>query len=764
MRKRQTANNAMACHSGVESKIASNGYRQVWSPQTRSAVFFLLLHCCISFTEKLPIFVESFSGSTSHGHQQIHHKSASILDLRSSKTSLPKIQRQHRSLLKSTTTNQGSGILDEEFQVRKKNAISLLKENKSRKSFLDIRELVTLAEKYAQNQEYDAQTAAQEVDQILQTFTSRMFAPPYRENGARNRIMLGMDAITLQLSSKLPPPYNTVPKIVFVNALRALTGLNEVQQPQSASSSSLSADSSYSAFRILQRLVTGVGIRRKNIQSQRYRNDSLKEQDFNMVLNSFSSTGQMDMAHKIVALQERTEHAPPLSPVAYSILLKGYGRLGDLQNVDMIMKHAKADGIVPDTVMLNSLVDAYVNCDAIEKAQAVFHHMTDNAMEECKIDCDTVYWVENGGAAAAKANRRTYNTMLKGLAKRGLLDDCLSLSRKMEQSRLWDDITTNTLVHAAVVKRDFSLAETLLKKYTSANNGPDNWRRGRHPNVEAYTELLDGYSKFGELNKAIQVMQTMKNRGVVPNEYTYTCLVAALARHGRVEEAKKMMKYMENVANVKPNVVTYNAFISALVSTDQKSLPAYNPSRVGLSDEKVDDALGTFYEMMRSGVRPNDVTISTLVTAFGDCRPNSRVKEAKSLVARLEKNGLFNPAKNDRVATALIQSCGSGNDVLGAIDCFRKLQNPSLVAVNSVLHACVRCNEVQIALKTFRRLFHHDSNPSSSQLEPDLITYTVLICGLLKQNTMECSKEAHTLYLEMKKIRSLHPDNAMVDQ
>lgn len=153
------------------------------------------------------------------------------------------------------------------------------------------------------------------------------------------------------------------------------------------------------------------------------------------------------------------------------------------------------------------------------------------------------------------ANIRTYNIMLKGYVKDENMNQALKLSKKMKESNLWDDITTNTLVSVAVATHEFDLAESILTNYTNhmeddkvvgAGKGPgtspSNGKKKKrtkntackqnqqHPNVEAYTELLDGYVKANNLNKALYILKTMRERGVNPNEYTYTCMIGAWAK------------------------------------------------------------------------------------------------------------------------------------------------------------------------------------------------------------------------------------------
>merc|ERR1712232_559960 len=84
-----------------------------------------------------------------------------------------------------------------------------------------------------------------------------------------------------------------------------------------------------------------------------------------------------------------------------------------------------------------------------------------------------------------------------------------------------------------------------------------------HPNIEAYTALLNGYAKAGKLNEAFVTLKNMKSINVFPNEHTYTCLISALVKERRVEDATKFLEMME-ASNAKPTTITYNSYLSAL--------------------------------------------------------------------------------------------------------------------------------------------------------------------------------------------------------
>lgn len=637
----------------------------------------------------------------------------------------------------STTNDEmggaSSSVFLSEIKQMRGTAKMLLRKNDSRGALKTLAGMIESMENVTELDCQDKRILCEVVDNALEAFFNYAFAPPYRGSFSIQRVALGVKAMQLQLSSRtLQFPYDTIPKRTWLSALKALTDVKEVKHHDVADTILQNTDL---AYRVLQRLVTGIGVR--HAKSQRLRID---ENEFNMVLNAYSNLGRMDMAHRIVALQERTKHAPPLSPVAYSILLKGYGNLRDFQNVEMILAHAKASGVNPDTVMLNSLIDAYVNCNGMDKAQQVFDMMNNNS----NVSEFSEYRSLFAGESCPRPNQRTYNTILKGLANQGMLKESIELSREIEAKRMWDDVTTNTLVQAAVMADDFSLAENILKDHTAVKPNPVT---GQHPNVEAYTNLLDGYAKAGELDNARETMKVMKERGVEPNEITFTCMISGLARHKKIEQAKQMIAYMRSVS-LKPSAVTYNSFISGLVADGHCGDPEQ-------FDRYVDEAIAVLRQMLREGIKPNAVTISVMVDAFGRCeRP--RVVEAKSLVSKLEAQGIIS-SHSPKIATSLVQLYGVVKDLKGAVESFRSIQTPDTAAVNAFIAACSRCDKDKLAIDTFGHYFRSDTH----RLQPDVISYSIMITAVLN-NSIEGSSRARKLYEEMRR-RRIVLDNALVD-
>ncbi len=555
-----------------------------------------------------------------------------------------------------------------------------------------------------------------EIDSSIQEFLILAFTTPTAHD--HRRVIIGIDVLNMQLSkTSLVSPYNTIPRRVLLSAIAAISTLqNEVIDYTSSYSQEQLSYHSYVAisYRLLQRLISHVGVRGQP-------NYFTSEKEFNQVLHAHCKIGHMVSAERIIKLKERTIQQSPISLVTFSILLKGYGQIRDLRSVEHTI--LRTTGITLDTIMINTIIDAYINCNAIEPAEAFFSKIKNENLP---------------------INRRTYNTYLKGLAKQGELGKAQQLAYDMKQRRLWDSVTTNTLVHASIVAGNLTYAEEILDKETMRS---DKYKY-EHPNVEAYTELLDTYSKSNHLDQALSVLQTMQRRNVEPNEVTYTCLMGGLGRSHRIDLAQKILTYMESRGQ-RPTTKMYNALFSGL----------FNETITQAIDGRVDDGMKLLIDMKQSNVRPNSVTVSIFVDALGRCSV-SRVVEAQLLVDKLTRSGCVSECDN-RVLTSLLRVYGREGNFQQVTRTFQKVKRPDTVAINAYIDACCRCGREKTAIDAFE--FHFHNAKKGLQRRPDVVTYAVLIGSILKRSTPESLRQARLLYADMKNNRNISPDNGLVD-
>lgn len=146
---------------------------------------------------------------------------------------------------------------------------------------------------------------------------------------------------------------------------------------------------------------------------------------------------------------------------------------------------------------------------------------------------------------------------------------------------------------------------------------------------------------------------------------------------------------------------------------------------------------------------------------FGNVLTRPRVAEANAIVERFERKGII-PANDARVNTAMVRVYGAARDIKGALEVFRRIEEPDTIAVNAFLDAACRSGEMKIAFDTFDHVFSSKAS-STNELVPDVITFSVLISSQLRLNTVKAAKKAQELYKDMR-LRRIAPDISLVDR
>eukprot|EP00586_Coscinodiscus_wailesii_P007658 CAMPEP_0172523716 /NCGR_PEP_ID=MMETSP1066-20121228/293804_1 /TAXON_ID=671091 /ORGANISM="Coscinodiscus wailesii, Strain CCMP2513" /LENGTH=547 /DNA_ID=CAMNT_0013306803 /DNA_START=1242 /DNA_END=2882 /DNA_ORIENTATION=- len=427
---------------------------------------------------------------------------------------------------------------------------------------------------------------------------------------------------------------------------------------------------------------------------------------------------------------------------------------------------AETRGVAPDVVMLNSLLDALVECRAWNNLEIVWRNVSGARN-------GSIYWKR------VTPNARSYNIILKGLAVRGDIKGAVTLTERMDELNLWDDVTTNTLVRAALAAGEYDMAESVLGERTSYAI-----ERKQHPNVGGYTDLVDAYARGDDLEKALETLRVMTRRGVRPNDVTFTCVIAALARRGRVDEAERMLRYMKS-AGVMPSRVTYNAFLNGLLLLGEYSTEDGGVDQNGGEeyfkdyDFRVDRALSILSDMISHNVYPDATTVTTLIEGLTRAEP-TRTNDIPLILETVTKNAEtanyvspLSPVHSQKIATALIRAYASVDDFENVQLTFRNLENKDVIAFNAYLDACVKMGRIADALDTFGNHVggvvvakKKDSTTRKTigrRLRPDVISYTVMMRAMVRGNKGSAARRMRLLYQEMREVWGIMPDITLVD-
>ncbi|KAF9595395.1 hypothetical protein IFM89_000313 [Coptis chinensis] len=189
-----------------------------------------------------------------------------------------------------------------------------------------------------------------------------------------------------------------------------------------------------------------------------------------------------------------------INVISTNALIKSLGVLGMVEELLLVWRRMKENGIQPSLFMYNFLMDGFVNSMFVESAEKVFE-----AMESGKVLPDVSCYLEEN------------------------LDSCLRLFNEMEEKELEILSHAYSLVISGLCKagksvEGFSVFEGMVRK-------------GVKPNVAIYTALMDSYANNGNGDEAMKLFQRMKDEGFKPDEVTYGVIVNSLCKTGKLDNA-----------------------------------------------------------------------------------------------------------------------------------------------------------------------------------------------------------------------------------
>ena len=202
--------------------------------------------------------------------------------------------------------------------------------------------------------------------------------------------------------------------------------------------------------------------------------------------------------------------------------------------------------------------------------------------------------------------------------------------------------------------------------------------------------------------------------------------------------------------------------------------------------ERAENSVAVLAHMIRAGIRPNSLTASSIVRMYGRCLPTPLLNEATAIIQKLTNVGYLEVGDlrvNTEIIIALGNAASSNHDdaaniLTKATKIFRGIRGPDTVAMNAFLDTCCRCGAVGSALDVFSGLTNEvpmtttatnttaassSSSMSATIIEPNIVTYSVLITSLLSIGSAASAEKARELYTDMKVSWGIKPDRGLVD-
>uniref|UniRef100_A0A0D9XTK8 Uncharacterized protein n=1 Tax=Leersia perrieri TaxID=77586 RepID=A0A0D9XTK8_9ORYZ len=367
---------------------------------------------------------------------------------------------------------------------------------------------------------------------------------------------------------------------------------------------------------------------------------------------------------------------------------------------------AEGDGFVG-----TALVRAYAACGRVADARRVFDGMPDR---------DIVAW----------------GVMLDGILIGPFTIIIIDLSNTIHsycQTRNYEE----ALLHFDVMKRsrvvpDQVILATALS--TCAHTRHLRYGKAIHSYMLVSNTLIDGqlscalinlYASCADMEMAEKLYSRVSEKDLVLS----TAMVYGYAKNGKVEVARSIFNGLPE-----KDVVSWSAMISGYVESN-----------------KPIEALNLFHDMQGNGVRPDEITILSVISA---CANVGALDKARWIHSFVENNGLRKILPIGNALIDMFSKCGSLNL---ALDVFNAMPQKNVVTWTSMITASAMHGDGRSALTLFE-------NMKSEGIQPNEVTFLGLLYACCHAGLVEEGRLLFKIMVQQYRIEpKLEHYGCMVD-
>lgn len=403
----------------------------------------------------------------------------------------------------------------------------------------------------------------------------------------------------------------------------------------------------------------------------------------------------------------------------FNFLLRSFCQKGLLDLAELVFEYINTDGLLLDGPNLNLLVCSLANAGKFNTAKEMLISQAHSSISKGEI-----------------INSIVHNKFLSLLVKRNRVDEAVIFFRDhilRLKSFFLDTCSFNIVIHG--------LCKTgQVDKAFEFFNIMRNF--GCLPDTTSYNSLINGLCKLGDVDGALELFRGFHSQpGLSPDVMTYTTIISGLFKLGRRNEAVHLWDDMLRVG-IKPNVYTFNVLIHGFGQLGEmvsalnmfKSMYTFScaPDVITYTNlisgychnGEIDQGLKVWDEMYEKRLYPNAHTFSIIIMAL--CSQN-RLNEARDLLSQLR-------LRNDILPQAFIYNpvidgfCKAGNlDEANAIvaEMEEKKCNPDNYTFTILIIGHCMKGRMDEAIDVFNKMALVDCSP-------DKINVNTLVSCLLK--------------------------------
>ncbi|KAI7982192.1 Pentatricopeptide repeat-containing protein [Camellia lanceoleosa] len=426
-------------------------------------------------------------------------------------------------------------------------------------------------------------------------------------------------------------------------------------------------------------------------------------------------------------LFERLFHFPYLKPDSYTYpsVLKACGGLGRVDYGQMVHTHVIRSGVLIDVVVTSSIVGMYAKCGMFGLALQLFDemHERDVACWNTVISC----YYQNGQCEKALE-------LFEKMRDFGFVPDSVTITTAISSCARLLDLEKGKRIHNELMKNGFVLdgfvSSALVDMYGKCGcleMAMEVFEQMRTKSLVSWNSIIAGYSSIGDSNSCIELFGRMKEEGITPTSTTLSSLLMSCSRSadlllGKFVHGYIIRNYVETDIFVSSSLLDLYFKCGSVVSAEsvfemmpRTNVVAWNVMISGyVSAGSYFQALRIFSDMKGTGVKPDAITFTTILTACSRLAALEQGKEIHKCIieCKFESNEIVMGALLDMYA-----KCGVVDE---ALHVFSQLPERDVVSWTSMITAYGTHGQAFEALKLFSKM-------QQTNTKPDRVTFLALM-------------------------------------
>lgn len=270
------------------------------------------------------------------------------------------------------------------------------------------------------------------------------------------------------------------------------------------------------------------------------------------------------------------------------------------------------------------------------------------------------------------------NSLISMYAKSGRMDDAQKAFESLFEKNL---DSYNTVVDAYAKNVDSEGAFELFHEISDF---------GVEVNAFTFTSLLSGASSIGAIGKGEQIHARLLKSGFQSNQCICNALISMYARCGHIEAAFQVFNKMGD-----RNVITWTSMITGF-------------AKHGFAAR----ALEIFHEMLKAGIRPNEITYIAVLSA---CSHAGLVSEGWEIFKSMHKEHEIAPRMEHYAC--MVDLLGRSGSLREAIEFINKMPcTPDALVWRTFLGACRVHHDKELGEHAAKMILQQDPHDTAAHI------------------------------------------------